>query len=89
MPTVGHCLRRLGSSANDRHDSCIAAPGLLQVNFSEYDNIIVGAPTWNTGADEDRSGTTWDAMSSDEFGDLSGKKVACYGLGDSVACVPQ
>lgn len=24
------------------------------------DGLIVGAPTWNTGADEGRSGTAWD-----------------------------
>merc|ERR1712130_378941 len=24
-----------------------------------YDSLIVGAPTWHTGADEQRSGTAW------------------------------
>eukprot|EP00892_Ulva_mutabilis_P011664 jgi/Ulvmu1/8870/UM049_0052.1 len=53
--------------------------------FAEYDNLIVGAPTWNTGADSDRSGTAWDAVDSGELGDLKGKTVACFGLGDSTA----
>ena len=25
-----------------------------------FDGYIIGAPTWNTGADEERSGTAWD-----------------------------
>ena len=29
-------------------------------DFSELDGVIAGCPTWNTGADEYRSGTTWD-----------------------------
>merc|ERR1712220_41130 len=28
-------------------------------DFSDLDGVIVGCPTWNTGADEYRSGTTW------------------------------
>ena len=29
-------------------------------DFSDLDGVIAGCPTWNTGADEYRSGTTWD-----------------------------
>merc|ERR1711968_71485 len=49
-----------------------------------YSSLIVGAPTWNTGADEGRSGTAWDEV-IDEIRDLdlSGKKVAVFGCGDS------
>ncbi len=49
-----------------------------------HDAIICGIPTWNTGADSERSGTAWDTI-LDEIGDLnlSGKKVAIFGLGDS------
>lgn len=57
----------------------------MQAKFADYDNIIAGAPTWNTGADEDRSGTTWDEVDSSDMGDLSGKTVAVFGLGDSVS----
>merc|ERR1719198_191293 len=28
-------------------------------DLAGYDGLIVGAPTWHTGADEQRSGTTW------------------------------
>ena len=52
--------------------------------FEGLDGIICGLPTWNTGADEERSGTAWDSILEDigEL-DLSGKKVAIFGLGDS------
>lgn len=48
------------------------------------DSIIVGAPTWHTGADEQRSGTSWDEWLYDTLPklDLSGKRVAVFGLGD-------
>ncbi len=52
--------------------------------LSSHEGIICGIPTWNTGADSERSGTTWDSL-LDEIGslNLSGKKVAIFGLGDS------
>ena len=52
--------------------------------FEGHDGIICGIPTWNTGADEERSGTAWDSILED-IGELSlsGKKVAIFGLGDS------
>ena len=52
--------------------------------FSNHDGIICGIPTWNTGADSERSGTAWDSI-LEEIGELSlsGKKVAIFGLGDS------
>ena len=59
----------------------------MQGTRSDYENLIVGAPTWNTGADTDRSGTSWDQVGKDEIGDLKGKTVACFGLGDSTSCV--
>lgn len=37
-------------------------------SLATYDGLIVGAPTWNTGADSDRSGTAWD----DVLGSISG-----------------
>ena len=52
--------------------------------MTEYDSLIVGAPTWNTGADEGRSGTAWDEVLEEIADlDLSGKKVAVFGCGDS------
>ena len=49
-----------------------------------HDGVICGIPTWNTGADSERSGTAWDSLLED-IGELelSGKKVAIFGLGDS------
>jgi len=54
-------------------------------DLAGYDGLIVGTPTWNTGADEQRSGTTWDDY-LDEIKalDLCGKPVAVFGTGDSV-----
>merc|ERR1719352_2256186 len=50
----------------------------------EFDGLIVGTPTWNTGADEYRSGVAWDDLIDDIKGlDLKGKKVAIFGCGDS------
>ena len=51
--------------------------------FEGLDGIICGIPTWNTGADEERSGTAWDSILED-IGELSlsGKKVAIFGLGE-------
>ena len=52
--------------------------------LSNHDGIICGIPTWNTGADSERSGTTWDSLLEEIGGlNLSGKKVAIFGLGDS------
>merc|ERR1711933_596529 len=52
-------------------------------DLAEFDGLIVGCPTWNTGADEYRSGTSWDDLIDDIKGvDLKGKKVAVFGCGD-------
>jgi len=50
-----------------------------------HDAIIVGAPTWHTGADSERSGTSWDEWLYNTLPnlDFSGKKVAIFGVGDS------
>merc|ERR1711983_758647 len=49
-----------------------------------HDSLIIGAPTWNTGADEQRSGTAWDDWLYDSLPnlDFDGKKVAVFGCGD-------
>merc|ERR1719378_953157 len=49
------------------------------------DCLIIGAPTWHTGADDQRSGTSWDEFLYGPLTelDLSGKKVAIFGVGDS------
>jgi flavodoxin I len=54
--------------------------------FSAHDALIVGTPTWNTGADVERSGTGWDELYYDKIPTmkeaLKDKKVAVFGLGD-------
>ena len=72
-----------------KHGDIAAPVDICEANVSDmqaFDSLIVGAPTWNTGADEGRSGTAWDDV-LDELGalNLKGKKVAIFGCGDSVA----
>jgi flavodoxin I len=70
-----------------------SAAGGLQINdisdakdseIEGADALIVGAPTWHTGADEQRSGTSWDDWLYDTLPKLNvqGKKVAVFGVGD-------
>jgi len=61
--------------------------GSLAKKFGDVDALIVGTPTWNTGADTERSGTSWDELYYDEIQDLdiAGKKVAVFGLGDQIS----
>lgn len=52
--------------------------------LSEAEALICCVPTWNTGADESRSGTAWDTYAEEIPNmDFSGKSVAIVGLGDS------
>jgi flavodoxin I len=52
--------------------------------INECDSLIIGAPTWHTGADSERSGTAWDEFLYGDLTslDLKGKKVAIFGMGD-------
>ena len=48
------------------------------------ESLICCIPTWNTGADEARSGTAWDDLIQEiPDQDFAGKSVAIVGLGDS------
>ena len=48
------------------------------------ESLICCVPTWNTGADEARSGTAWDDLVQEiPDNDFAGKSVAIVGLGDS------
>merc|ERR1719160_1229946 len=54
-------------------------------DLAGYDGLIVGLPTWNTGADSERSGTAWDEYLEEiKTLDLCGKPVAVFGVGDSI-----
>lgn len=61
--------------------------GSVAKTFAEYDALVVGTPTWNTGADVERSGTGWDEIYYGEMQDLKlqGKNVAVFGLGDQIS----
>merc|ERR1711990_316584 len=69
-----------------------AATGLEAVDIGDldgagvaaFDGLIIGAPTWHTGADTERSGTAWDDFLYGDLAgiDLAGKKVAVFGVGD-------
>lgn len=53
-------------------------------DLAGFEGLIVGCPTWNTGADDYRTGTSWDDL-LDEIRsvNLAGKPVAIFGCGDS------
>ena len=60
----------------------------LAEEFDKYDALIVGTPTWNTGADTERSGVGWDEVYYRHMQNklsFPGKKVAVFGLGDSIS----
>ena len=49
-------------------------------------SLICCIPTWNTGADEARSGTAWDQCIEEiPSMNFSGKTIAIVGLGDSAS----
>merc|ERR1719353_447745 len=56
-------------------------------DLMDHELLLVGCPTWNTGADTERSGTDWDDLYYEDDGlpslDFAGKKVAVFGCGDS------
>ena len=52
-----------------KHGDIAAPVDICEANVSgmqAFDSLIVGAPTWNTGADEGRSGTAWDDVLGDQ-----------------------
>ena len=52
--------------------------------FTKHDALIIGAPTWNTGADKERTLTGWDQWLYNVLPtlDVKDKKVALFGVGD-------
>jgi len=61
-----------------------ALEGSVKENFEKYDAVVCGTPTWNTGADTERSGTGWDEIYYTSMPELNiqGKHVAVFGCGD-------
>lgn len=64
-----------------------AIEGSVSDAFGKYSSLIVGTPTWNTGADTERSGTGWDELYYGPMQELAlaNKNVAVFGLGDQVS----
>lgn len=66
----------------------LEAGSLTQI-FGQHSALVCGTPTWNTGADTERSGTGWDDLYYDKLPQLkdvlAGKKCAVFGLGDQVS----
>merc|ERR1711862_398398 len=86
---MGEILAQELKSNCDEPIDADAIPGEEVVSkLKEYKALIVGTPTWNTGADTERSGTGWDEIYYEgpmDGLDIKGKKVAVFGLGDSVS----
>jgi len=62
--------------------------GSVAAEFDKHDALVLGTPTWNTGADTERSGTGWDEIyygEMQELKNLATKKVAVFGLGDQIS----
>lgn len=66
---------RLGEDVVDIHDIA----DVTQLEFAEYDNIILGIPTWDFGQIQSDWEEFWQDM---EAVPMQGKRVALYGLGD-------
>ena len=60
----------LGSDIADGPMDIEALEESVTETFDKYDVLIVGTPTWNTGADVERSGTGWDEIYYGEMQDL-------------------
>lgn len=55
---AGHIVEALKGAGVDSEDIVDIGDG----DVTACDQIIVGAPTWHTGADSERSGTVWDEV---------------------------
>jgi hypothetical protein len=53
-------LQALGDAAAEPLDIGDVPDLAAALTAPSLDGLIVGAPTWNTGAEEGRSGTAWD-----------------------------
>jgi len=87
--TTGH-TEEVADALKEQLGDAVTAPQDIGdvdlTSLADYDGLIVGAPTWNTGADAQRSGTAWDDALEEIGGmDFGGKKVAVFGCGDSAS----
>jgi len=75
---AGYIAKAAGiSKVNDIGDATDA-------DVTSLDSIIVGAPTWHTDSESERSGTEWDSWLYNTLPnlDVAGKNVAVFGVGD-------
>jgi len=74
---AGYIAEGLGVDAEDIGDAEDSA-------ITGASSLVIGAPTWHTGADEQRSGTSWDDWLYDTLPniDIDGKSIAIFGMGD-------
>jgi len=73
---VAHRIQnRLGEDVCVVHD----IGDVTQLEFAEYDKIILGIPTWDFGQIQSDWEEFWEDISEVDF---SGKTVALFGLGD-------
>ncbi len=73
---VAHAIvERLGEEFVDVYDIA----DVTQLEFADYDRIILGIPTWDFGQIQSDWEEFWDDISAVDF---TGKQVALFGLGD-------
>ena len=73
------CIQEFGDKADAPVDIGETELGKLP----DYHGLIVGAPTWNTDVDTERSGTNWDGL----LEDIKGEALATH-LSMSTWCTP-
>lgn len=74
--SVAHRIQeRFGEDVLDVKDIADAT----QMDFAQYDRLILGIPTWDFGQIQSDWEEFWDDLNEIDF---SGKTVALYGLGD-------
>jgi len=80
---AGHLEAATGIEATNIQAGGRSAPPFAE-DFVEYDAIMVGTPTYNTGACDHRSETNWDDWLYEVLPTLaiSGKRVAVFCTGD-------
>ncbi len=73
---VAHAIvERLGEDRVDVYDIA----DVTQLEFADYDRVILGIPTWDFGQIQSDWEEFWDDIAAVDF---TGKQVALFGLGD-------
>lgn len=83
--TSGNTQRIAEYVAEETGAPCVDVGDAAPSDLSDGDGpLLVGAPTWNTGAEQRRSSTPWDDFLYDSLPglDLKGRRVAVFGCGD-------